>query len=313
MLRLRRELARAVIVSSCSEAIFVDATDSEGSPPPTGALAPPMSRSERPGALTHQDVASRRVHEPILACRSRHHAASRYLHTSMDRSTDEIRRHRFPRHQPRARHGARAASLCRAASPRWSGTPTRRCRPAPTSSSCPAASPTATICAAARSRRARRSWTRCARMPARGGLVLGVCNGFQILCESGLLPGVLMRNAELRFICKDVLSAGRALRHAVHPRLQRRPGDPRAGRAWRGQLRRRRRDRRAARRRGPRAFRYAAPDGKLDPSWNINGATNAIAGILNERGNVLGLMPHPENHVEGVDRLRPTAAACSPA
>jgi phosphoribosylformylglycinamidine (FGAM) synthase-like amidotransferase family enzyme len=46
------------------------------------------------------------------------------------------------------------------------------------------------------------------------------------------------------------------------------------------------------------AFRYVAPDGALNPRWNINGATNAIAGILSERGNVRGLMPHPENHVE---------------
>ncbi len=45
-------------------------------------------------------------------------------------------------------------------------------------------------------------------------------------------------------------------------------------------------------------FRYAAPDGTLAPAWNFNGATNAIAGILNQRGNVLGMMPHPENHVE---------------
>ena len=51
-------------------------------------------------------------------------------------------------------------------------------------------------------------------------------------------------------------------------------------------------------------FRYAAPDGSVDPRWNVNGATNAIAGILNEKGNVLGLMPHPENHVES--RARPT-------
>ena len=46
------------------------------------------------------------------------------------------------------------------------------------------------------------------------------------------------------------------------------------------------------------AFRYVAPDGALDPRWNVNGASRSIAGILNERGNVLGLMPHPENHVE---------------
>ena len=47
-------------------------------------------------------------------------------------------------------------------------------------------------------------------------------------------------------------------------------------------------------------FRYCAPDGSLDPSWNINGATNSIAGIVNDKGNVLGMMPHPENHVENV-------------
>ena len=47
-------------------------------------------------------------------------------------------------------------------------------------------------------------------------------------------------------------------------------------------------------------FRYASPDGMIDPNWNHNGALNAIAGIVNERGNVLGMMPHPENHVEAV-------------
>jgi phosphoribosylformylglycinamidine synthase len=45
-------------------------------------------------------------------------------------------------------------------------------------------------------------------------------------------------------------------------------------------------------------YRYVAPNGSLDPAWNVNGATNAIAGVANERGNVLGMMPHPENHVE---------------
>ena len=85
----------------------------------------------------------------------------------------------------------------------------------------------------------------------RGGLVLGVCNGFQILCEAGLLPGVLMRNARAALHLQGRLSAGRALGYAVHARLQCRPGDPRAGRAWRGQLRRRRRNDHAARGRGP--------------------------------------------------------------
>jgi phosphoribosylformylglycinamidine synthase len=133
---------------------------------------------------------------------------------------------------------------------------------------------------------------------ARGGLVLGVCNGFQILCEAGLLPGVLMRNAALKFICRDVhlrversdtpftrgYNAGQVIRVPVAhgegnyvadaPTLERLEGEGRV------------------------AFRYAAPDGTLDSAWNVNGASNAIAGILNAGGNVLGMMPHPENHVD---------------
>jgi len=139
---------------------------------------------------------------------------------------------------------------------------------------------------------------------ARGGLVLGVCNGFQILCEAGLLPGVLMRNAGLKFICKDVYlrversdtpftrgyNAGQVIRVPVaHGE-----GNYTADEATIARLEDE----------GRVAFRYVAPDGDLDPSWNVNGATHAIAGILNEDRNVLGLMPHPENHVE--DALGPT-------
>jgi phosphoribosylformylglycinamidine synthase len=131
-----------------------------------------------------------------------------------------------------------------------------------------------------------------------GGAVLGICNGFQILCEAGLLPGVLMRNAALKFICKDVYlriersdtpftrgyNAGQVIRVPVaHGE-----GNYVADEATIARLEAE----------GRVALRYVAPDGTLDPRWNVNGATNAIAGILNERGNVLGLMPHPENHVE---------------
>jgi phosphoribosylformylglycinamidine synthase len=135
---------------------------------------------------------------------------------------------------------------------------------------------------------------------AKGGLVLGICNGFQILCESGLLPGVLMRNAALKFICREVYlrversdtpysrryNAGDVIRVPVahgegnyiadSETIARLEGDGRV------------------------LFRYTAPDGTLDPKWNYNGATNAIAGILSEKLNVLGLMPHPENHVDPV-------------
>jgi phosphoribosylformylglycinamidine synthase len=131
-----------------------------------------------------------------------------------------------------------------------------------------------------------------------GGLVLGVCNGFQILCESGLLPGVLMRNSELKFICHDVYlrversdtpftrgyNAGQVIRVPVAHGEGNYAADKRTLARLEGE--------------GRVLFRYTAPDGSLDPTWNVNGATNAIAGILNDKGNVLGMMPHPENHVE---------------
>ena len=133
---------------------------------------------------------------------------------------------------------------------------------------------------------------------ARGGLVLGVCNGFQILCESGLLPGVLMRNANLRFIC-----------HFQHLRVER--ADTAFTRAYRpGQaikvcvahgegnyfaddetLRRLEGE-------GRIAFRYCDAEGHVTADANRNGSLNAIAGVYSETLNVLGLMPHPENLID---------------
>jgi phosphoribosylformylglycinamidine synthase subunit PurQ / glutaminase len=133
---------------------------------------------------------------------------------------------------------------------------------------------------------------------AGGGLVLGVCNGFQILCEAGLLPGVLMRNQALKFISRDLFlrversdspftrgyNAGQVIRVPVAHGEGNYVADAET-------LARLEDDGRVL-------FRYAAPDGSLDPAWNLNGASNAIAGIVNAGGNVLGMMPHPENHVE---------------
>jgi phosphoribosylformylglycinamidine synthase subunit PurQ / glutaminase len=133
-----------------------------------------------------------------------------------------------------------------------------------------------------------------------GGLVLGVCNGFQILCESGLLPGVLMRNAGLKFICKDVYlrversdtpftrgyNAGQVIRVPIAHGEGNYIADAETIERLESE--------------GQVLYRYVAPDGALDPLWNVNGATNAIAGIINERGNVFGMMPHPENHIEAV-------------
>ena len=132
----------------------------------------------------------------------------------------------------------------------------------------------------------------------KGGLVLGVCNGFQILCEAGLLPGVLQRNARLKFICRDVYlrversdtpftrgyNAGQVIRVPVaHGE-----GNYSANPATIARLEAE----------GRVLLRYADPDGRPDPAWNSNGATNSIAGVLSDKHNVLGLMPHPENHVE---------------
>ncbi len=132
----------------------------------------------------------------------------------------------------------------------------------------------------------------------KGGLVLGICNGFQILCESGLLPGVLLRNARLKFLCKDVYlkversdtpftrgyNAGQVIRVPVAHGEGNYFANPHTIQRLESE--------------GRVLFRYTSPKGALDPFWNVNGATNAIAGVLSEKGNVLGMMPHPENHVE---------------
>jgi len=133
---------------------------------------------------------------------------------------------------------------------------------------------------------------------AGGGLVLAVCNGFQIACEAGLLPGVLMRNARLKFICRDIFlkversdtpftrgyNAGQVIRVPTAHGEGNYIADADIIARLEGE--------------GRVIFRYVGPDGTRDPAANVNGSTNAIAGIINERGNVLGMMPHPENHVE---------------
>ena len=134
----------------------------------------------------------------------------------------------------------------------------------------------------------------------KGGLVLGICNGFQILCESGLLPGALMRNNHLEFRCEWVhlrtettntpytsgIAKGQVLRvpishgegnyYADSDTLSRLEDNDRV------------------------AFRYCTADGAITDGANPNGSLHNIAGIVNERRNVLGMMPHPERCCEAI-------------
>jgi phosphoribosylformylglycinamidine synthase len=131
-----------------------------------------------------------------------------------------------------------------------------------------------------------------------GGLVLGVCNGFQILLEAGLLPGAMMRNSGLRFICRH-----------VHIRVED-TNSPFTNVAQKGQILKLPiahsdgnyncdEDTLAALEKNHQVlFRYTTPDGKDDNAGNPNGSMNNIAGICNRERNVAGLMPHPERAVE---------------
>ena len=131
-----------------------------------------------------------------------------------------------------------------------------------------------------------------------GGPVLGVCNGFQVLCESGLLPGVLVRNHHLHFVCDFVYvrveNAAPVFTSRARPgqvlRLPIKHGEG-AYIAPPEQLA-------ELERSGQVVLRYCEPDGRVTSAANPNGAAANIAGVRNLRGNVFGLMPHPEHAVE---------------
>ena len=134
---------------------------------------------------------------------------------------------------------------------------------------------------------------------ARGVLVLGICNGFQILCESGLLPGALIRNRDMHFICEHVRlrventanpflassEIGRVLRVPIAHGEGNYTADAETLRALNAE--------------GRVLVRYCDEAGRVTPEANPNGAAESIAGICNLRRNVFGLMPHPERACDG--------------
>jgi len=136
------------------------------------------------------------------------------------------------------------------------------------------------------------------RFAASGGLVIGICNGFQILCESGLLPGVLLRNRGLRFICRHVHlrlenSASPFTRAGREGDVLRIPIAHGEGNYFADEA-----TLRELEEAGRVILRYCGPGGEVEDRHNPNGAANNIAGIVNREGNVAGMMPHPERACE---------------
>jgi phosphoribosylformylglycinamidine synthase subunit PurQ / glutaminase len=133
---------------------------------------------------------------------------------------------------------------------------------------------------------------------AAGGLVLGICNGFQVLLETGLLPGAMRRNQGRRFLCQEVyLRVERADTPFTH---QYRQGQVLRMPIAHGEGNYFDRDEAldALEARRQVVFRYVSPAGEVDPEWNVNGSARSIAGVCSAQGNVLGLMPHPERCAE---------------
>jgi phosphoribosylformylglycinamidine synthase subunit PurQ / glutaminase len=136
------------------------------------------------------------------------------------------------------------------------------------------------------------------RFAKNGGLVLGICNGFQILCEAGLLPGALMRNASQNYICKQTylrtettdspFTHGLSMGQVLQMPIGHMEGNYFCDTSTLTELKKQDRI----------AFRYATADGQITAAANPNGSLENIAGVLSEGRNVLGMMPHPDRSSE---------------
>ena len=126
-----------------------------------------------------------------------------------------------------------------------------------------------------------------------GGIVIGICNGFQILLELGLLPGVMLKNDSLKFVCKNVYlrveNNDNIFTKSVTQKVFKIPVAHGEGNYFTDEsiLKDLEANKQIL-------FRYVSPEGNVDTTYNPNGSLNNIAGIINKRKNVMGLMPHPE-------------------
>ncbi len=133
----------------------------------------------------------------------------------------------------------------------------------------------------------------------KGGLVIGICNGFQILTEAGLLPGALLRNRDLHFICKEVYlkteNKNLAFTNRIPDRAIKIPIAHAEGNYFCDHE-----TLKELKENNQIVFRYCNENGEVSDNSNPNGSIENIAGIVNKRGNVLGMMPHPERAMEEV-------------
>jgi len=132
-----------------------------------------------------------------------------------------------------------------------------------------------------------------------GGFVMGICNGFQILVEAGLLPGVLLRNKSLKFICKDVylsvVNNDTPFTRGISKKVLKIPIAHGDGNYFADEE-----TVKSLIENNQIVFKYSSPDGDIDEKYNANGSLMNIAGIINKEGNVLGMMPHPERSCDAI-------------
>ena len=134
----------------------------------------------------------------------------------------------------------------------------------------------------------------------KGGVVLGICNGFQVLVEAGFLPGAMMKNQSLQFQCEDVYlkvesTKSRFLGQAKIGQVLRMPIAHSEGRYIVDQL-----TLAQLKKNDQIVLKYCSSHGEVEEKFNANGSTNSIAGVVNEKGNVMALMPHPERAAEEI-------------